>query len=122
MLELVAVAVTPFPLEGAMPQYADKTPFRPDAPCENQDPPDLRAATSGLGPTPSTATVDSGAAPAPGSGAAPIVADADETLRGLGRAAQARDDGRKSKARRLQRAAMRDLGRFYSDYGSERGG
>jgi ABC-type transporter Mla subunit MlaD len=111
--------VTPFPIEGSMPAFGPKPPFRPDAPCENQDPPDLRAVG---GPPPEQTSTATGAAPAPGSAAAPIVAAADETLRGLGRAARARDDGEKSKARRLERAAMRDLGQFYSRYGSGAGG
>jgi hypothetical protein len=116
--ELLA-GVTPFPIDGSMPEYADKTPFRPGAPCENQDPPDLRAA---LGPAPDQAGLAAGAGPAPGSPAAPLVADAEETLSGLGEAAQAAEDGDRAEARRLQRAAMRDLARFYRTYGAGAGG
>jgi phospholipid/cholesterol/gamma-HCH transport system substrate-binding protein len=59
--------VTPFPLLGGMPGLASsrKTPFRPDQPCENQDPPDLRGQ---LGPAPEPASARSAsptAAPGP---------------------------------------------------------
>jgi phospholipid/cholesterol/gamma-HCH transport system substrate-binding protein len=39
------VGVTPFNIEGAQPakQSSAKTPFRPDVPCETQEPPDLRS-------------------------------------------------------------------------------
>jgi hypothetical protein len=51
-----------------------------------------------------------------------LVADAEETLSGLGEAAQAAEDGDRAEARRLQRAAMRDLARFYRTYGAGAGG
>ena len=40
--------LTPLPLLGGMPsiESSAKTPFRPGRPCENQDPPDLRAAAA----------------------------------------------------------------------------
>jgi virulence factor Mce-like protein len=49
------VAVTPFPLEGSEPtiESSRKTPFRPDVPCENQEPPDMRAE---VGPPPPQTT------------------------------------------------------------------
>ncbi len=102
--------VTPFPIDGSMPPFAAKTPFRPDAPCENQDPPNL-AATGGPAP-PQPDSAPAGAAPAPGSAAAPLVDDATTTLKGLGEAAQAKDDGEGSKARKLQKQAMKDLARL----------
>jgi hypothetical protein len=45
--------VTPFEFLGSQPskQSSAKTPFRPDVPCETQDPPDLR---SQIGPAPGT--------------------------------------------------------------------
>ena len=45
--------VTPFSFQGTEPakQSSAKTPFRPDVPCETQDPPDLR---SEIGPAPAT--------------------------------------------------------------------
>jgi phospholipid/cholesterol/gamma-HCH transport system substrate-binding protein len=40
-----AIGLTQFPLLGAMPRIEDsaKTPFRPDVPCETQEPPNLEA-------------------------------------------------------------------------------
>ena len=97
-----------------------KTPFKPEVPCENQDPPDLRAVPgAGAGP-------DEHRRPAPrpprGTEAASLVDDATSTLKGLGEAAQAEDDGEDAKAGRLQRRAMRDLADFYDTYGSGGGG
>jgi len=42
------IGTTAFPLKGAQPRLEDsaKTPFKPGAPCENQDPPNLMAATA----------------------------------------------------------------------------
>ena len=112
--------VTPLPIDGSMPPFAPKTPFRPDAPCENQDPPNL-SATGGPAP-PQPESAPAGAAPAPGSAAAPLVEDATTTLEGLGEAAQAKDDGQSSKTRKLQKQAMRDLAHFYDTYGGGGGG
>jgi hypothetical protein len=111
--------VTPFPIDGSMPRFAAKTPFRPGAPCENQDPPNLAAAP---GPAPDQASVPAGAEPAPGSDAAPLVADADEALSGLGEAARAQEEDDGAEARRLEREAMRGLARFYEAYGTGAGG
>ncbi|MDX6583728.1 MAG: phospholipid/cholesterol/gamma-HCH transport system substrate-binding protein [Solirubrobacterales bacterium] len=49
-----AVGLTQFPLLGAMPRLTDslKTPFKPNQPCEQQDPPNLQA---GVGQPPATA-------------------------------------------------------------------
>jgi phospholipid/cholesterol/gamma-HCH transport system substrate-binding protein len=58
--------VTPFNFLGSQPakQSSLKTPFRPDVPCETQDPPDLH---SDIGPAPATkATGMSATAAAPG--------------------------------------------------------
>jgi ABC-type transporter Mla subunit MlaD len=45
--------VVPFPILGAEPakQSSAKTPFRPDVPCETQEPPDLNAGPFGTPPT-----------------------------------------------------------------------
>jgi phospholipid/cholesterol/gamma-HCH transport system substrate-binding protein len=50
--------VTPFGIEGAMPAInsSAKTPFRPETPCENQEPPDLNAGPPGAAPPQSTAS------------------------------------------------------------------
>jgi phospholipid/cholesterol/gamma-HCH transport system substrate-binding protein len=44
--------VTPFAIDGAMPAIdsSAKTDFRPDVPCETQEPPNLNAGAPGLGP------------------------------------------------------------------------
>ncbi len=52
--------ITPLPLEGSMPALEDsaKTPFKPDVPCETQEPPDLTAA-GGAAPQQSTMSAPS---------------------------------------------------------------
>jgi ABC-type transporter Mla subunit MlaD len=54
--------VAPFAFLGSQPakQSSAKTPFRPDVPCETQDPPDLHAGA--LGPAPETTPTSSSAA------------------------------------------------------------
>jgi len=82
--------------------------------------PNLSAA---IGPAPpQPASAPAGAAPAAGSPAAPLVDDATQTLEGLGEAAQAKDDGDRGKARKLQKRAMKDLSDFYATYGTGDGG
>jgi phospholipid/cholesterol/gamma-HCH transport system substrate-binding protein len=55
--------LTPLPLLGGMPsiESSAKTPFRPGRPCENQDPPDLRAAAAA--PPVTAGAADAAAAP-----------------------------------------------------------
>ncbi|MET0824028.1 MAG: MlaD family protein [Solirubrobacterales bacterium] len=50
-----AVGLTPFPILGSMPNIEDsaKTPFKPNKPCERQEPPNLQA---GVGPAPQSAS------------------------------------------------------------------
>ena len=50
-----AVGLTPFPILGSMPNIEDsaKTPFKPNKPCEHQEPPNLQA---GVGPAPQSAS------------------------------------------------------------------
>jgi ABC-type transporter Mla subunit MlaD len=50
-----AVGLTPFPILGSMPNIEDslKTPFKPNKPCETQQPPNLQA---GVGPAPQTSS------------------------------------------------------------------
>ncbi len=50
-----AVGLTPFPILGSMPNIEDsaKTPFKPNKPCERQEPPNLQA---GVGPAPQTSS------------------------------------------------------------------
>ena len=72
------VGITPFPLEGIEPTLdsSHKTRFRPDKPCENQEPPDMR---SEIGPAPRQST---------GSGASILEGPlADTRLAGISRTA-----------------------------------
>jgi ABC-type transporter Mla subunit MlaD len=57
--------VAPFAFAGSQPakQSSAKTPFRPDVPCETQDPPDLHAGA--LGPAPETTPKSSSALVSP---------------------------------------------------------
>jgi ABC-type transporter Mla subunit MlaD len=50
-----AVGLTPFPILGSMPNIEDsaRTPFKPNKPCERQEPPNLQA---GVGPAPQTSS------------------------------------------------------------------
>jgi phospholipid/cholesterol/gamma-HCH transport system substrate-binding protein len=58
-----AAGVVPFTITGSQPakQSSAKTPFRPDAPCENQDPPNL-ASDVGTAPTATSTSVPSSGA------------------------------------------------------------
>ena len=59
------VGVTPFPLLGGLPAIPSsaKPPFRPDAPCERQDPPNLNAGQQASPPSSMSAPASSAAAP-----------------------------------------------------------
>jgi ABC-type transporter Mla subunit MlaD len=106
--------LTPFPLDGAMPPLSAsaKTPYKPTAPCENQDPPNL-ASVQGAPPTQmSTPTT------LPTSGtAADMITDSTEALTSAALAAQAAEGDDKKKARRLEAEAMDNMLDFYESYG-----
>lgn len=107
--------VTPFPIAGAMPPLSAsaKTPFRPDIPCETQDPPDLSAVP---GTPPQQQSAPAGGTPTGTAGR--IAKDSQTTLKELGEATQAAKDGDKPQAKSLGRRAMKDLANFYESYGS----
>lgn len=107
--------VTPFPIDGAMPPLSasSKTPFRPDVPCETQDPPNLSAVP---GPPPTQMSTPTGT-PAPSTTAGQMTADGEQALTGLAAAAQASKNGDKAEAKSLGRDAMTDLRNFYKSYG-----
>lgn len=111
--------LTPFPIIGAMPaiESSAKTPYRPDVPCETQDPPDLTAfgADDADLPTNMTAT---GTEPTEGK-AAKIREDSDEALGLLSEAAQAAEDGDKKEAKEIGKEATEKLELFKERYGSE---
>lgn len=106
--------VTPFPIQGAMPPIngVPKPDFRPDVPCETQQAPNL-SAIPGAAPQQSTTPA---AAPTSGE-AAEIYEASEETLAGLAYAQDAETNGDEDQARVLQKEAMRDLRKFYEDYG-----
>lgn len=109
--------ITQFPIQGTVPaiESSAKTPFRPDVPCETQQAPDLRAGAAGAPPTNSTVSAD--AVPTTGKAGA-IVSDSDSVLRGLAEAQQLADDGApKQEARSAEKDALKQLSRFYKDYG-----
>jgi ABC-type transporter Mla subunit MlaD len=110
--------VTPFPILGSMPtlQSSAKTPFKPWVPCETQDPPDLRAVQSGLGPAPQQTSASTDAVPTSGT-AANIYDDAESTLKSLAEAKDAANDGDKAKAKDIAKDAMKELRDFYDSYG-----
>lgn len=125
--------VTQFPVTGAMPAIEDsaKTPFRPEEPCENQDPPDLRA----NGGAPPQQSGDGGTVgglplpdlpipelpvPVPVRGTAAEMSDASkEIFEGLYQAAALRDQGDKQDAKPIQRQAEKDTAKFYKKFGGE---
>jgi phospholipid/cholesterol/gamma-HCH transport system substrate-binding protein len=110
--------VTQFPLEGSMPPKDSslKTPYRPNRPCENQDPPDLRAVTSGLGPTPTQAQAETEVPE--DSREAQRREDAGAVLESLDEARRLEEDGERAEARQAAKRAERELDRFNERYGS----
>lgn len=108
--------VTPFEIDGSMPALSAsaKTPFKPDAPCENQDPPNLDALP---GPAP-TQMSTSGALPTTGEAGA-MVADSAAVLTVLAQAAQADGEDDDERARRLEAEAMEMLQDYDEAYGGE---
>jgi virulence factor Mce-like protein len=109
------------PIQGAEPQALPtapgtiepyiKTPFRPDLPCENQDPPILN---SNLAPAPpgqtSTSSNEAGMLPEQ---LQPFATQQGLLLRQLQRANEMIDGGRKAKGRVLLRETLADLKAFY---------
>jgi len=106
--------VTPFPIDGAMPPLdaSAKTPYEPNEPCENQDPPNLSAVP---GAPPTQMSADS-TVPQKGEAGA-IFDDAETTLSGFAEAAIAEDEGENAAADALQDEAVEDLYDFYQSYG-----
>ena len=110
--------LTQFPLLGAMPAPGSsvKTPYRPGAPCENQDPPDM---SSDIGPAPTSA-------PAPttmgseASGTAGEIVDRSnaimDQIRALGTAMQ--EDKHSDESQDLKHDVFKGFKSFYKDYGT----
>jgi len=102
--------VTPFPLDGSMPRYGPKTPFKPEKPCENQDPPNL--VSSDGGPPPQEMSD-----PATGTNGLPVLEDSVDVLEGLSAAATATQEN-DPEAEELQEEAQKDLENLRERYGS----
>jgi hypothetical protein len=109
--------VTPFPIEGSVPSFSPmedsaKTPFRPEEPCERQEPPDL-GATLGIAPPQATAS---------GSSTPGALGNAYDDYVGLaedlGSAKEMRADGDRADAAKLERKAYRGLEELLSGYGN----
>lgn len=121
--------VTQFPLLGAMPAPGSsaRTPFRPNAPCENQEPPDLRAQS---GPPPDQSQ-DPLPIPIPDLPDLPIplagqeadgetgeIVDASaEVFKAIAGYASDKKDGDRAAARKSQRDLDKTVKRFYREFG-----
>lgn len=104
------VGVVPSPLLGARPSLGSslKTPFRPDVPCETNEPPDL---TSELGAPPDQEPLSASAMPALGD---EEVSALESFAAPLERAQRQAQDGRK-KALKRQSSILRDLSQVLGD-------
>jgi hypothetical protein len=114
---LNGVGLSPFPIEGAMPpiESSAKTPFRPEAPCENQDPPDLRAMPGAPPPqNPMSANVSLAPSDIPD-----VMIDANQALRSLTYASAAAERGDVEVAKKAGKIATEELRDFDETYGGE---
>ena len=98
--------VVPFEFEGAQPaiQSSAKTPFHPNDPCENQDPPNL---SSGVASGPETTANPTGASATGGSSEkAQLTRRYAEILGQFGEAEQLRAEGKQAEAERIVAEAV----------------
>ena len=102
--------VTPFNFLGSEPamQSSAKTPFRPDVPCETQDPPDLR---SEIGPAPATKSTGKSATAAPAA-AQPLISRWASIMEQAKQAKSARASGNASQSQTKQLLAQ--IGQEYT--------
>jgi hypothetical protein len=105
--------VVPFDILGSAPKISDsnKTPFRPEAPCERQEPPDLGSL---MGPAPLQQRTGGDPTDQP----QPIAKAMDtynQFAEGIKGAARLYEDGRDRQARREQRSTSREYGEFLDD-------
>jgi ABC-type transporter Mla subunit MlaD len=103
------------PILGAMPPIKSslKTPFKPNQPCENQDPPNLEA-TVGAPPTQTSAPASGD----PTGDAGEITDSATEALQSLADAAKLQEDGTPSEAKAADAKANRQVQGFYKRFGN----
>jgi ABC-type transporter Mla subunit MlaD len=111
------VGLTPFPISGSVPSFSpeedsNKTKFRPDRPCERQEPPDLGAS---LGIAPQQSTTSSSLPP----GLADALESYTTLITDLGEAQALGEEGEEAEARRRERgtnAELADLIEAYEEY------
>jgi ABC-type transporter Mla subunit MlaD len=111
--------LTPFPLEGGVPSFAPyedsaKPLFKPEVPCERQDPPNLGAS---LGAPPEQSTVAAPSADNLPTGLADAYTEFTTLLNDLGKVVQLEADGKKAKATRLEDATNEAIMDLYDTYG-----
>jgi phospholipid/cholesterol/gamma-HCH transport system substrate-binding protein len=115
--------ITPFPLTGAVPSFSPqedsaKTKFRPNRPCERQEPPDLGAT---LG-TPPAQSGGPGGLPLPPLPPLPLPGfetayeSAISLASDFGGAEQLREDGEGAQARRLEASTEAEYGKLMDAY------
>lgn len=111
-----SAGVTQFPIEGAMPPINSslKTPFRPEKPCENQEPPNL---SSLVGPGPEQSTVSPGTVPTEGPLGA-MFADSQSLFDTLTAASEAAEAGDAKAAKQLAKQAAEIQQDYDEDYGN----
>jgi phospholipid/cholesterol/gamma-HCH transport system substrate-binding protein len=108
--------LTPFPITGAVPSFnpiedSEKTKFRPNRPCEEQEPPDL-GATMGTPPEQSSMAGPDEFPEGFGEALESYISLAED----LGEAEQMREDGDEAEARELQREAEEEAGVLQAAY------
>ncbi|HKJ35953.1 MAG TPA: MlaD family protein [Solirubrobacterales bacterium] len=114
----VFAGTSAFDLLGAVPGPGDsaKTPFKPSAPCENQETPDLRAsagAPPSQGPVPTSAAAGSG-----GGEPAKVLRDSEaitDQIEAFGAAKQAGDN---REAKQIEKQIGKDARKFYKRHGN----
>ena len=110
--------LTPFPLLGAMPAAGSsaKTPYRPGAPCENQDPPDLSAEA---GPAPTSAPAPTTMGSEASGTAGDIVDRSEEIMSQIGDLSAAlQEDEDSDESRTLKKEVTKGFRQFYKAYGT----
>jgi phospholipid/cholesterol/gamma-HCH transport system substrate-binding protein len=108
--------LVPFEFQGSQPakQSSAKTPFRPDVPCETQDPPDLDAGAPGSAPETSPAPATTRGLP----GQDPLIARYGEILRQMTDAKQLKSAGSVAAAKQLVDQALEQLTAWSKDWAS----
>jgi phospholipid/cholesterol/gamma-HCH transport system substrate-binding protein len=106
--------VTPFNFLGSEPakQSSAKTPFRPDVPCETQDPPNLQ---SEIGPAPTTKSSGMSATTAPPQ-ARPLISRYASILQTANESRSAKSAGNRAQAKQLLAQAQQQYTAWLKDW------